>query len=246
MMDKVVVITGASSGIGAEVARLVGRQGGRPVLAARRDRELFEVTNQAGPMAMPVLADVTSRVAVRRILMAAIERYGRIDVWINNAGRGISRPVSQLSDDDIDEMMEVNVKSVLYGMQAVLPHFEARGTGHIINISSMLGRVPYYPMRSAYSAAKHAINSLTANLRMELKEKFPGIHVSIVFPGVVATDFGNHALGGGPDSRTLPNAQPVEEVAEIIAQLIEEPRDEVYTRPEMKQMVIDYYSGEKR
>ena len=101
----------------------------------------------------------------------------------------------------------------------------------------MLGRVPYVPIRSAYNAAKHALNALTANLRMELREKFPGIHVSTVMPGPVATEFGVNALGGGVDSRSMPNAQSAEEVAEVIAHLIAHPRGDVYTRPEYAQQV---------
>jgi short-subunit dehydrogenase len=139
-------------------------------------------------------------------------------------------------------MFTVNVKSALYGMQAVLPHFKQRGRGHIINISSMLGRVPFAPFRSAYSASKHALNSLTANLRMELRGS--GIHVSTVSPGVVATDFGNKALHGGVDSRALPGVQTAEEVAEVIADVIERPRADVYTRPEGRQVITDYYAAE--
>ena len=141
-------------------------------------------------------------------------------------------------------MMRVNVKSALYGIQAVLPHFKERRRGHVINVSSMLGRVPYVPMRSAYSAAKHALNALTASLRAELREEFPDIHVSTVSPGVVATEFGVHAMGGGPDSRALPNAQPAEEVADVIVELLRNPRADVYTRPGYRQQVVDYYAAE--
>jgi len=111
-------------------------------------------------------------------------------------------------------------------------------------VSSMLGRVPFATIRSAYSAAKHALNSLTANLRMELRVEFPAIHVTCVLPGVVATDFGKNALHGGPDSRTLPQAQPVEEVAAVIADVIEKPRADLYTRPEARGLVAAYYSAE--
>src|SRR5262245_45553125 len=126
MRDKVIVITGASSGIGAAVARLVGAEGGRPVLVARRERELKQVAAECGPNALVIAADVTRRAEVDDVAADVIARRGAIDVWINNAGRGITRSVSQLSDEDFDEMMLVNVKSALYGMQAVLPHFEAR------------------------------------------------------------------------------------------------------------------------
>jgi NAD(P)-dependent dehydrogenase (short-subunit alcohol dehydrogenase family) len=241
MDGKVVVVTGASGGIGAALAELVGRRGGRPVLAARREPELHQVAARSGPQALPVVADVTRRDQVRRILDVAIARFGHIDVWVNNAGRGITRPVSALTDEDFDAMMRVNVLSALYGMQAVLPHFQERGRGHIINVSSMLGRIPFVPARSAYSAAKHALNALTASLRLELRERWPEIHVSTISPGVVATEFGNHALWGGPDSRQLPHTQPVEEVAEVIAGVIVHPRDEAYTRAGMQQQVVDYF-----
>jgi NADP-dependent 3-hydroxy acid dehydrogenase YdfG len=243
MENKVVVVTGASSGIGAALAELVGRRGGRPVLAARTAERLAEVAGRIGGDALAVAADVTRRDDVERVRDAALERFGQIDVWVNNAGRGISRLVSELTDDDLDEMWRVNVKSAIYGVQAVLPHFRARGRGHIINVSSMLGRVPVVAIRSAYSAAKHALNALSINLRMELRAESPDLHVTTVLPGVVATEFGANARHGGPDSRALPGAQPVDEVAVVIADAIERPRAEVYTRPEMHAMVAGYYAA---
>ncbi len=175
---------------------------------------------------------------------AAIAKFGHVDAWVNNAGRGITRVVSELTDDDIDEMILVNVKSAVYGMQAVLPHFRERGAGHIINVSSLLGRVPLAPFRSAYSASKHALNALTASLRMELRPSHPGITVSSVHPGVVATDFGTNAKHGGVDSRTLPGAQSVDEVATVIDGLIEHPRADVYPRPGARDMIAAYYAAE--
>jgi NAD(P)-dependent dehydrogenase (short-subunit alcohol dehydrogenase family) len=246
MRDKVVVITGASSGIGAVLAERVAQGGGKPVLVARRERELREVASRCGPDALVVVADVTRRADVQRILDAALQRFGQVDVWVNNAGRGITRPVAELAEDEFDEMMRVNVKSALFGMQVVLPHFKQRGRGHIINVSSMLGRIPFASGRAAYSAAKHALNSLTANFRMDLRAEFPEIRVSTVFPGVVATDFGLKALGGGPDSRSLPMAQPASEVADVIVDVIEHPRAEAYTRPGLREQVAAYYAVEDR
>ena len=243
-MDRTIVITGASGGIGATLARLVGSRGARVVLAARTESKLQAVAAQSGANALAVVADVTRRADVQRILDVALGRFGNVDVWVNNAGRGISKPVAELTDDDFDEMMRVNVKSALYGMQTVLPHFQARGRGHIINVSSMLGRVPFAPIRSVYSAAKHALNALTASLRMDLRERYPEIRVSTVSPGVVATDFGLQALGGGLDSREIPNAQSADEVAQVIADLIEHPRADIYTRPGMREMVAGYFAAE--
>jgi NADP-dependent 3-hydroxy acid dehydrogenase YdfG len=245
MKDKVIVITGASSGIGEQLANVVAARGAKGiVLAARREGELSVIAGRLGATALPVVTDVTRRDEVERLRDRALERFGQIDVWVGNAGRGISRSVTQLTDADFDDMMTTNVKSVLYGIQAVIPHFRERQRGHLITVSSMLGRIPMAPIRSAYSAAKAAVNSLMTSLRLELRPEFPEIHVSTVMPGVVATSFGASALHGGPDSRTLPNAQPVGEVAQAIADLIERPRAELYTRPELAQLAARYFGAE--
>lgn len=241
--QKVVVITGASSGIGAVLAEEIGRRGGSVVLAARRAERLADVAKRVGPRAEVVTADVTRREDVQRVLQAALARFGHVDVWINNAGRGISRPIEQLTDDDVDTMVRDNVKSALYGMQAVLPHFKARKQGVLVNVSSMLSRTPFATIRSAYSASKAALNSLTETLRFELAKDYPDIVVSLVLPGIVATEFGNSALGGGPDSRALPGAQSAEEVARVIADGILAHRADIYTRPEGLDRVVDYLRG---
>jgi NADP-dependent 3-hydroxy acid dehydrogenase YdfG len=244
MESKVIVITGASSGIGAALAEQAGQAGARVVLVARREAELRAVAARSGKDAHPVVADVTRREQVKAAFDAAVAKFGHVDVWVNNAGRGISRLVSELTDADIDEMMLLNVKSALYGMQAVLPHFRGRKMGHIVNVSSMLGRVPFAPIRSAYSASKHALNALTANLRMELRAEYPAIHVSCVLPGVVATPFGANALHGGLDSRAMPGAQTAEEVAKVIADVIAHPKADVYTRPGARETIANYFAAE--
>lgn len=245
LSGRVIVITGASSGIGASLGAVAAERGANVVLVARRERELNDLAAKCGrDRALAVVADVTKRADVVAARDRAIAKFGRIDVWVNNAGRGITRNVSELTDTDIDDMMLVNVKSAVYGMQAALEHFREQKAGHIINVSSLLGRVPLAPFRSAYSASKHALNALTASLRMELATSFPNIHVSTVSPGVVATDFGNSSLHGGMDSRAIPNAQPVEEVAEVIARTIEQPRADVYTRPDAQQMIVAYFSAD--
>jgi NADP-dependent 3-hydroxy acid dehydrogenase YdfG len=243
MSDKVVVITGASRGIGAALAERLAADGTAVVLVARRPEALEAVRARCGGRALAVTADVTSRDDVARVVDESLARFGRIDVWVNNAGLGITRPPSELTDDDIDQMMLVNVKSALYGVQAVLPHFKARGQGHVINVSSQLGRVPIAVFRSAYNGAKHFLNALTANLRDEIAATHPGIQVSLVSPGVVRTEFGVHAVHGGPDSRTLPNAQSAEEVAAVIASVIVSRAPDVYTRPGARQMMLDYFGA---
>ena len=240
-MPKIVVITGASAGIGAATAELLGRRGEVPVLVARRADALAAVAGRCGPEARAIPADVTSRDEVRRVVAEVLAARGRIDVWINNVGRGISRLPSQLTDEDLEEMLRMNVSTALYGMQEVLPHFEARGEGHIINISSMLGRIPYAVIRSAYGGAKHFLNALTATFRAEVQERHPGIQFSTVSPPAVRTDFGLNARHGGTDSRSLPNTQGVEEVAEVIARVIETREPEAYTQPGSYDRVVGYY-----
>lgn len=245
MKDQVIVITGASAGIGAAVAERVVERGARVVLAARRATELDAFARQLGDRAIAVPTDVTRRADNEQLRDRALAAFGQIDVWIANAGRGISRMVSELTDNDIDEMVAVNIKSVLYGIQAVLPHFKERKRGQIIAVSSGLSRFPFAPQRSAYSAAKAGVNLLMASLRGELRGAgFADIWATTVMPGVVATDFGKNAKHGGVDNAKLPGAQPVGEVADVIAGVIEKPRAEVYTRPQMRELAARYFSAE--
>jgi len=228
----VVVITGASAGIGAALARELAARHASLVLIARRETHLEEMAATLGTPTEVVPGDVTRRADLERVLERAAARFGGVDVWVNNAGHGITRAsIEAITPEDLDVMIRDNTRSVLLGMQVVLPHFKARKRGVLVNVSSMLSRVPEVPFRAAYSAAKAALNSLTESLRFELAQEFPGIRVMLVLPGVVATDFGKNALGGGVDSRNIPGAQPVEEVARIMADgLFTGPLD-LYTRP---------------
>jgi short-subunit dehydrogenase len=245
MTNKVVVITGASAGIGAALAELLARRGASLVLVARRKDLLDGIVRHCGSSAIGITADMTHRAEVRRVVEEAVHHFGHVDVWINNVGRGISRLPSELTDEDIDAMMQVNVKSALYGMQEILPHFKARNSGHIINISSMLGRMPTFLPRAAYSASKHFLNALTANFRAEVHGTHPGIQVSLVSPGVVATDFGLNAMHGGVDSRNIPGGQTPEQVAAAIAGVIESRKADVYTRPDGHEAVASYYAADE-
>jgi len=245
-MSRVVVITGASAGIGEQIAVELGLRGDTVVLAARTRDTLERVAAAAGAQTHVVQADVTKRGDVERIRDEALRVFGRVDVWINNAGKGIVRPVLSLTEEDVDEMMAVNLKSALYGMQTIAPHFMARGTGHIVNISSFLARVPVATPRSAYSAAKAALNTLTANLRMDLRRTHPGIHVSLVMPALVTTDFPLHARGSAgaipPGAIGSPQApQTPEEVAVIVANLLDRPVAEIYTNPASRALAARYF-----
>jgi len=243
MQNRVVVVTGASSGIGAAVAERLAADGATMVLVARREAALREVAGRCGGRAHVMAADVTVRDEVRGVVHDTVSRAGRIDVWVNNAGRGITRPPSQLTDEDVDDMMRVNVKSALYGMQEVLPHFKARGEGHVINISSMLARLPLAPARSAYTGAKYFLNALTAMMRDEVQATHPGIQFSLVSPGIVWTEFGNNAVHGGPDSRTFQNGQEASAVAAVIAGVVRSRKPDVYTRTGAAAQVAAYYAA---
>jgi short-subunit dehydrogenase len=151
--------------------------------------------------------------------------------------------VLDLSDDDFDEMMAVNVKSALYGMQIAARHFIERGSGQIINVSSFLGRVPLALHRSAYKAAKAALNSLTANLRTELSNRSPNNNVTLVMPGMVATEFARNALNAprGTGVYSGPHVQTIEQVADMVLEAIERPVAEVYTNPASRAMAQKYF-----
>jgi short-subunit dehydrogenase len=245
MTEKVIVITGASGGIGAATAKILAGRGDKVVLAARRLAELKQVAEQCGPGSVTVVTDVTRRADMEHLREEALRAFGKVDVWINNAGRGMTRQVLDLTDEDFDQMMAVNTKSALYGMQVIVPYFKEHGAGHLINVSSMLGRVPFASYRSVYSASKAALNSLTANLRMDLRAAYPNIHVSVVMPPVVSTDFANNAVYGTPHPQSgsrSANAQTPEQAAAAIVELIDHPRAEIYTNPGSSEMVARYYT----
>ena len=243
MTERVVVITGASAGIGAALGELLAKQGTSVVLVARRREALEAVAARCAARAHVIVADMSRREEARRVVNETIARFGHIDVWVNNVGQGISRPPSELTDEDVDEVMRMNVKTALYGMQEVLPHFKSRNAGQIINVSSLLGRIPFAVIRSAYSAAKHFLNALTAMFRAEVQQTHPGIQISLVSPGVVRTEFGKNALHGGPDSRQLPDSQSAEEVAAVIAGVIESRLPDVYTRSGAHDRIAGYYAS---
>jgi short-subunit dehydrogenase len=244
MNEKVIVITGASSGIGSALARQLGQKHHKLVLAARRERELNQVANQSETKTLVVVTDVTQRSEVERLRDRALKEFGHIDVWVNNAGRGNRKSVLELSDEDLDEMIDINLRSALYGMQAIMPHFKERSKGHVINVSSFLGRVPWATYRTAYSAAKAALNILTANMRMDLKAAHPNIHISLLLPGIVDSPFQDTAgtpLTSRAGTKFGPfMIQSADEVASHIVALIIHPLPEAYTSPVLAELARQY------
>ena len=244
MSRKTTVITGASSGIGAALAKILGAKDHNLVVAARREQELRQVAAQSGNHTVAVVCDVKKRGDMERLKTEALNEFGQVDIWVNNAGRGINKKVLDLSDDDFDEIIDVNLKSAWYGMQVIVPYFQQQKKGHLINISSFLARVPLVAFRSIYSASKAALNSLTANLRMDIRAEYPDIHISLVMPGAVTTDFAKNAIGGRP--QTIPiggiiKPQTADEVAQAIASLIDNPQAEIYTNPASPEIARQYY-----
>jgi NADP-dependent 3-hydroxy acid dehydrogenase YdfG len=188
---KVVVITGASSGLGESTARLLSEQGASVVLGARRVdrlRSLVDELTGSGGKALSVSTDVTYLDQVKKLVDAAVQTYGRIDVMINNAGLMPQSPLERLKVDEWDQLIDVNIKGVLYGIAAALPYMKQQKDGHIINVSSVAGH-KVGPGFAVYAATKHAVRALSEGLRQEVKPY--NIRTTVISPGAVATELPN-------------------------------------------------------
>jgi len=240
---KVVVITGASSGLGEAAARHLGAQGAALVLGARREdriRALAEELSRGG-RALAVATDVTDPVQVRRLVDAGVSAYGRVDVLLNNAGLMPHSPLERLKIEDWNRMIDVNVKGVLYGIAAALPHMMRQKSGHIVNVASVAG----HKVRAGgvvYAATKHAVRVITEGLRMEVKPY--NIRTTIISPGAVATELVDRITE--PDIResmrrmTADMALPAETFARMVAFAIGQPDDvdvnEILFRPTRQEL----------
>ncbi len=185
-LDKIVLITGASSGIGAGIARELGAAGARLMLGARRiDRleALAQEIHAGGGEVMTRRLDVTDRADVAAFADAARRAWGRVDVIVNNAGIMPLSLMASMKTDEWDQMIDVNIKGVLNGIAAVLPEMTSRGSGHIINIASV-GALTVSPMAAVYCATKYAVRAISDGLRQERND----IRVTCIHPGVVESD----------------------------------------------------------
>ncbi|SEI67849.1 SDR family oxidoreductase [Pseudomonas sp. NFR16] len=185
-IDKVILITGASSGIGEGIARELGAAGATLMLGARRTERLqviAEQINAAGGNAEWRRLDVTDQADVAAFADAARERWGRVDVIINNAGIMPLSPMASMKTDEWNSMVDVNIKGVLNGIAAVLPEFAERGAGHVINIAS-IGALAVSPTAAVYCATKFAVRAISDGLRQER----PDIRVTCIHPGVVESE----------------------------------------------------------
>lgn len=192
--DRVAVVTGASSGIGAQLARDLAARGAHVALLARRaDRldALADELGRSGVTALPVVCDVSHRASVDAAMMAVIAKLGHVDLLINNAGFGTHVLFKDHDVDDIEQMVRTNVLGPIYTIKAVLPSMRARGHGWIVNLSSVAGKLGQ-PDETVYSATKFAVNGLSEGLSYELEPL--GIHVMTVYPALVRTEMFNAAV----------------------------------------------------
>ncbi len=231
LAGRVVVITGASSGIGAATAIACGREGMRVVLAARRADRLEAVAREvtaAGGAARVAPTDVADEAQVRALIDGTVDAWGRLDVLVNNAGVGILATVEQTTSAEFEEIVRVNYLGTVYGVLAALPHMRRQGAGHLVNVASVVGKRAS-PFRAAYVASKFAVVGLSEALRMELPGT--GIDVTCVCPIGTATEF--HAVE--PNRLGVPGRggpiQSAEHVARAIVRTLRRPRAEVHPYP---------------
>src|SRR5436190_998521 len=209
LSEQVVVITGATSGIGLSTARAAAARGARLVLAARNEAALKSVCQDLGGRGVKVayiVADVGQRADVARIVETAITRFGGFDTWINNAGVGLIGPLTQVSVEDQRRLFETNYWGAVYGSLAAVEHLRARpGGGAVISIGALIGDIAA-PLRGPDSAAKHALHAFTATLRMELARAGAPVSVTLIRPGAVDTPFSENARSYLQSARPEPAA----------------------------------------
>lgn len=231
MKDKVVIITGASSGIGAVTAKHFGRLGARVVLAARRKERLAaladEISALPGAAALPVVTDVSQHESIQALVDTTLAEFGRVDVLVNNAGFARLNWLDKLDPiRDIEMQVRVNLLGAIYVAQAVLVPMMAQRSGHIINMASVAGKVAT-PTYTVYAACKYGLAGFAEALRREARAW--GIYVSTVFPGAVATEFSQHAGIDRKTGASMPSwlVLTPDDVAEAVVGLVRRPRREL-------------------
>jgi NADP-dependent 3-hydroxy acid dehydrogenase YdfG len=242
IQNKVVVITGASSGLGEAAARHLARDGAKLVLGARRLERMQALAQDLSlSEGVCLRTDVTDRAQVQALVEHAVQQRGRIDVIINNAGLMPQSPLDRLKIDEWDRMIDVNIKGVLYGIAAVLPHMQKQKSGHIINVSSVAG----HKVRAGgavYAATKHAVRALSEGLRQEVKPY--NIRTTVISPGAVETELPNTIsepdVAAGFQKFYEDFAIPADSFARAVAFAIEQPEDvdinEILYRPTRQEM----------
>ncbi|MBQ0763269.1 SDR family oxidoreductase [Marinobacter psychrophilus] len=239
---KIVIITGASSGLGESTARHLADRGAKLVLAARREDRLKSLTEELEAKGAEVfwqVTDVTDRKQVESLAAAAKNKFGRIDVLINNAGLMPLAPLDALKVDEWEQMIDVNIKGVLYGIAAVLPTMREQHSGHVINLSSVAGH-KVFPGGAVYCATKYAVRALSEGLRMEAGDEIRSTNIS---PGAIATELTSTITD--PDAAKAAEelykvAINADSVARAIVFAIEQPHDvdinEIILRPTAQEL----------
>ncbi|MFD3916872.1 SDR family oxidoreductase [Streptomyces sp. NPDC058603] len=229
-----VLVTGASSGIGAATARAASRAGARVVLLARREERIRRLAEELGEGALAVPCDVTDRIQVEKAVRDAVEKFGRIDVLVNNAGQGLQATVDAIDPDDFRALLELNLVAPLVAMQTVLPVMRQQGAGAIINVSSGI-TWSTLPGSGAYAASKAALQKLSAIARAEVADA--GIVVSLMYPSITETEFVGALRGSVEDALKMEASsglrpQPPEDVADAILGLIRSGAEQADLVPE--------------
>jgi short-subunit dehydrogenase len=231
LQDQVVVVTGASSGIGREAALKLAEKGATVVLASRNEVALQEVAAEiraAGGLAHVVVTDVGVWEQVENLARAAVALFGRIDTWVNDAGTSVYATAEETTVEETQQIVQTNFMGVVHGVKAAVPYMKQQGSGTIINVGSVESRLAL-PYHSVYAATKHAVKAYTDALRMELMHEHAGITVTLILPAGINTPFFNHArskLGVLP--QPAPPVYKPEVVAQAIVHAAEHPQREIY------------------